>query len=177
MAKFKNEVQRNDQHDINRVAEYLWYAITICPSKNSIKRDIQYWADKHVYKKENISVNAYNIIKINFPKYILENGDVKWNSKFVNKSSNRISLHKEHIIPNEFIYQKLVDEFNNKDLYNKKDEGVKFIKELLNIHFCGLITNDECKILDSKFKSTMPNGWKITDDPKVRLTAVGIKMM
>ena len=41
MAKFKNEVQRNDQHDINRVAEYLWYAITICPSKDSIKRDIQ----------------------------------------------------------------------------------------------------------------------------------------
>ena len=114
MAKFKNEVQRNDQHDINRVAEYLWYAITICPSKDSIKRDIQYWADKHVYKKENISVKAYNIIKTNFPKNILENGDVKWNPKFVNKSS--YNLHLEHIIPNSYIYQMLVDEFENKGL-------------------------------------------------------------
>ena len=177
MKKFKNEVSRFDQLDINVAAENLYMRIVNYPSRISIKRDIQYWADKHVYKKENISVKAYNIIKTNFPEKILENGDVKWNFKFVNKSSNRIPLHKEHIIPNEFIYQKLVDEFNNKDLYNKKDEGVKFIKELLNIHFCGLITNDECKILDSKFKSTMPNGWKITDDPKVRLTAVGIKMM
>ena len=177
MKKFKNEVSRFDQLDINVAAENLYMRIVNYPSRISIKRDIQYWADKHVYKKENISVKAYNIIKTNFPKYILENGDVKWNFKFVNKSSNRIPLHKEHIIPNEFIYQKIVDEFNNKDLYNKKDEGVKFIKELLNIHFCGLITNDECKILDSKFKSTMPNGWNITDDPKVRLTAVGIKMM
>ena len=83
-------------------------------------------------------------------KYSTISRNVKWNSKFVNKSSNRIPLHKEHIIPNEFIYQKLVDEFNNKDLYNKKDEGVKFIKELLNIHFCGLITNDELtEVLDA----------------------------
>ena len=177
MKKFKNEVSRFDQLDINVAAENLYMRIVNYPSRISIKRDIQYWADKHVYKKENISVKAYNIIKTNFPEKILENGDVKWNFKFVNKSSNRIPLHKEHIIPNEFIYQKLVDEFNNKDLYNKKDEGVKFIKELLNIHFCGLITNDECKILDSKFKSTMPNGWNITDDPKVRLTIAGIKMM
>ena len=36
------------------------------PCKISIKRDIQYWADKHVYKKENISVNAYNIIEYKF---------------------------------------------------------------------------------------------------------------
>ena len=177
MKKFKNEVSRFDQLDINVAAENLYMCIVNYPCKISIKRDIQYWADKHVYKKENISVKAYNIIKTNFPKNILENGDVKWNSKFVNKSSNRIPLHKEHIIPNEFIYQKLVDEFENKDLYNKKDEGINFIKELLNIHVCGLITNDECKILDSKFKSTMPNGWKITDDPKVRLTIAGIKMM
>ena len=175
MKKFKNEVSRFDQLDINVAAENLYMRIVNYPSRISIKRDIQYWADKHVYKKENISVNAYNIIKTNFPEKILENGDVKWNFKFVNKNS--YNLHLEHIIPNSYIYQMLVDEFNNKDLYNKKDEGVKFIKELLNIHFCGLITNDECKILDSKFKSTMPNGWKITDDPKVRLTAVGIKMM
>lgn len=175
MKKFKNEVSRFDQLDINVAAENLYIRIVNYPSKISIKRDIQCWADKHVYKKENISVKAYNIIKTNFPKYILENGDVKWNSKFVNKSS--YNLHLEHIIPNSYIYQKLVDEFNNKDLYNKKDEGINFIKELLNIHICGLITNDECKILDSKFKSTMPNGWKIIDDPKVRLTAVGIKMM
>ena len=175
MAKFKNEVSTFDQLDINVAAENLYMRIVNYPSKISIKRDIQYWADKHVYKKENISVNAYNIIKTNFPKDILENGDVKWNSKFVNKSS--YNLHLEHIIPNEFIYQKLVDEFENKDLYNKKDEGINFIKELLNIHVCGLITNDECKILDSKFKSTMPNGWNITNDPKVRLTIAGIKMM
>ena len=175
MAKFKNEVSTFDQLDINVAAENLYMRIVNYPSKISIKRDIQYWADKHVYKKENISVNAYNIIKTNFPKDILENGDVKWNSKFVNKSS--YNLHLEHIIPNEFIYQKLVDEFENKDLYNKKDEGINFIKELLNIHVCGLITNDECKILDSKFKSTMPNGWNITNDPKVRLTIAGIKIM
>ena len=175
MKKFKNEVSRFDQLDINVAAENLYMRIVNYPSRISIKRDIQYWADKHVYKKENISVKAYNIIKTNFPEKILENGDVEWNYKFVNKNS--YNLHLEHIIPNSYIYQMLVDEFNNKDLYNKKDEGVKFIKELLNIHFCGLITNDECKILDSKFKSTMPNGWKITDDPKVRLTAVGIKMM
>ena len=175
MKKFKNEVSRFDQLDINVAAENLYMRIVNYPCKISIKRDIQYWADKHVYKKENISVNAYNIIKINFPKYILENGDVKWNSKFVNKNS--YNLHLEHIIPNSYIYQMLVDEFENKDLYNKKDEGINFIKELLNIHVCGLITNDECKILDSKFKSIMPNGWNITDDPKVRLTIAGIKMM
>ena len=175
MKKFKNEVSRFDQLDINVAAENLYMRIVNYPCKISIKRDIQYWADKHVYKKENISVKAYNIIKINFPKYILENGDVKWNSKFVNKNS--YNLHLEHIIPNSYIYQMLVDEFENKDLYNKKDEGINFIKELLKIHVCGLITNDECKILDSKFKSIMPNGWNITDDPKVRLTISGIKMM
>lgn len=175
MKKFKNEVSRFDQLDINVAAENLYMRIVNYPCKISIKRDIQYWADKHVYKKENISVNAYNIIKINFPKNILENGDVKWNHKFVNKNS--YNLHLEHIIPNSYIYQMLVDEFENKDLYNKKDEGINFIKELLNIHVCGLITNDECKILDSKFKSIMPNGWNITDDPKDRLTIAGIKMM
>lgn len=175
MKKFKNEVSRFDQLDINVAAENLYMRIVNYPSKISIKRDIQYWADKHVYKKENISVKAYNIIKTNFPKKILENGDVKWNPKFVNKNS--YNLHLEHIIPNSYIYQMLVDEFENKDLYNKKDEGINFIKELLNIHVCGLITNDECKILDSKFKSTMPNGWNITNDPKVRLTIAGIKMM
>ena len=98
MKKFKNEVSRFDQLDINVAAENLYMRIVNYPCKISIKRDIQYWADKHVYKKENISVNAYNIIKINFPKNILENGDVKWNSKFVNKNS--YNLHLEHIIPN-----------------------------------------------------------------------------
>ena len=51
MKKFKNEVSRFDQLDMKVAAENLYMRIVNYPSKISIKRDIQYWADKQYHKQ------------------------------------------------------------------------------------------------------------------------------
>lgn len=107
------------------------------------------------------------------------NGNVKWNYKLCNK--NYCNLHKEHIIPGKFAYEKLVDMFAENNFYDikNKNKAIKSIIEIINKLYCDLITNDECKCLDSKnlkLKDKMTNNWKWTDDPNLRLTAANIEM-
>ena len=91
--------------------------------------------------------------------------DILIPSEFITKGrSKNGSGYKEHVVPlshlNKEVY-KLFDE--NKSL----DDVIAFLKRNLIVI---KISKDEASLLDSKHKTTMPEGWQ--DDPYIRLSPI-----
>lgn len=169
IKKFDNEVSRVDNLTIDKAAELLYVNVKYAPVRVIISKIISFYADKHRFK---MSSSAKKIIEKEFPNAI-DNDYVIWER--MNGKSNKVGLHREHVVPTQFVYNYLVD--------HQDELNIEMIKDVLNKLECVMITNDERDLLDRKDKplkgtllSNMPENWNFTKNIFERFEAAGIIM-
>lgn len=85
---------------------------------------------------------------------------------------NRKVLSWEHIVPTSVLVEELLKLDKKGSLSEKK------IKEMIKQYgFVCIVTKEESKRLDQKYKATMPHGWKYGDKVCARYDEEGIKIM
>jgi len=76
----------------------------------------------------------------------------------------------EHLVPMKVILSVLIDLTINDKL------TIESIREVVSQSELAYVTETESKLIDSQYKSEMPAGWEIGDDPLIRASVVSIDL-
>jgi hypothetical protein len=90
-------------------------------------------------------------------------------------TSSSTSKYREHVVPLAYLRDESFKIFNNA-------EDPKLVKSQVeqfwfDYYLIVYLTKEEADHLNKKYKTSMPDGWKIGDDAKERLSLMGIKLV